>query len=314
MSSNSLARRADFQKRVQSSALEDDIDDSPMGEDVVPPLSKPGNQAANSNHPSRDRRRSEWSTQISNFTAPQLTLVASDVSGKACILEVQSVKEFVRQPLPSGALLRCHLTRNKSKGHYALYSCDGEKYIMHAQKHNNNYPVYLDHDQVAHVRSNVMGTEFMILDHDSPTTEVGAVHYDATIIYSSGTPRKMNMILPALTSSKRFEPHRPQMEKDQLMDRFKKNLKPESFIYVQNEAPKWNPKTQMHELKFRNRDLTPSVKNFRAIIKEDGKSRCVLEFAKLRDDKFVVEFMHPISPLQAFTVCLTAIVNKKALV
>eukprot|EP00735_Rhodelphis_limneticus_P006257 TRINITY_DN18640_c0_g1::TRINITY_DN18640_c0_g1_i1::g.20380::m.20380 TRINITY_DN18640_c0_g1::TRINITY_DN18640_c0_g1_i1::g.20380 ORF type:complete len:316 (+),score=42.68,sp/Q9Z273/TULP1_MOUSE/32.43/1e-27,Tub/PF01167.13/69,Tub/PF01167.13/3.9e-26,DUF3527/PF12043.3/0.00012 TRINITY_DN18640_c0_g1_i1:88-1035(+) len=311
-------------KMVSASPLEDDVDDSPIGENLMEHHRQPAMKSQGSGlwgsiaaqaATVRNRRVSEWSAQMQQAQTPVLTLVASDVGGKACILEVASVKEFVRQPLPTGALLRCHLTREKSRGKYVLSSCDGEKYIIHAQKRGNEIPVLLNDELIGRVRRGKLGTDFAVLDGDSPTAEVCAVHYDATILKSSGTPRRMDILLPALSSSKRFEPHRPQVEHDQLWDRFKRHTHQESFVAVQNEPPKWNPKTQMHELKFRNRDLVPSVKNFRALITEEGgKPRCVLEFAKLREDKFVVEFMHPLSPLQAFTICVTSIVNKKALV
>ena len=64
-------------------------------------------------------------------------------------------------------------------------------------------------------------------------------------------------------------------------------------------------------LNFHGRVTTPSVKNFQLINPED-QERVVLQFGRVAKEKFTMDFQSPLSPFQAFALCLSSFDSKLA--
>ena len=107
-----------------------------------------------------------------------------------------------------------------------------------------------------------------------------------------------------------------------LNKRFEENhLK--DYILLQNKPPKWNDRlffcvnyfyaeVNAYVLNFNGRVTMASVKNFQLVDAIDGDENVVLQFGKVGANVFTCDFQYPISPLQAFAVCLSSFDGKLA--
>jgi tubby-related protein 1 len=68
---------------------------------------------------------------------------------------------------------------------------------------------------------------------------------------------------------------------------------------------------QAFVLNFNGRVDKASVKNFQLIDNED-ENRIYLQFGRVGDQEFTLDFQWPFSPLQAFAVALSSFDNKLA--
>lgn len=68
---------------------------------------------------------------------------------------------------------------------------------------------------------------------------------------------------------------------------------------------------QAFVLNFNGRVDKASVKNFQLIDNED-ETRIYLQFGRVGDQEFTLDFQWPFSPLQAFAVALSSFDNKLA--
>jgi len=82
--------------------------------------------------------------------------------------------------------------------------------------------------------------------------------------------------------------------------------KKERFVdeYV-NKPPRWVEEIQAYVLNFYGRVEKPSVKNFQ-IIKENELNKIYLQFGRVDEVKFNLDFTYPLSPLQAFQICVSS--------
>jgi len=60
-----------------------------------------------------------------------------------------------------------------------------------------------------------------------------------------------------------------------------------------------------YTLNFHGRVTEPSVKNFQ-MVEKDGDRTTLVQFGKTGRDTFALDFRYPISPFQAFAMCLTS--------
>jgi len=72
-----------------------------------------------------------------------------------------------------------------------------------------------------------------------------------------------------------------------------------------NKSPKWNDTISAYVLNFNKRVTEASVKNFQLVNSTDPDT-VYLQFGKVGKDAFNIDFRYPMSPFQAFSICLTA--------
>lgn len=78
-----------------------------------------------------------------------------------------------------------------------------------------------------------------------------------------------------------------------------------------NKPPKWNEHVQAFVLNFNGRVDKASVKNFQLIDDKD-ENKIYLQFGRVGDQMFNLDFQWPFSPLLAFSIALTSFDNKFA--
>lgn len=99
-------------------------------------------------------------------------------------------------------------------------------------------------------------------------------------------------------------------------------------IKIVNKEPFWDEKYGGHVLNFNGRVKVSSVKNFQLLMKSNNKSplrstesqaksdddgsAIVLQFGKIGKDTFALDFQYPLSPFQAFALCIASMDGKIA--
>lgn len=92
------------------------------------------------------------------------------------------------------------------------------------------------------------------------------------------------------------------------------------YTVLRNKAPRWHEHLQCWCLNFHGRVTVASVKNFQLVAIADqsqpgGKGdeeTVLLQFGKVGDDTFTMDYRQPLSAFQAFAICLTSFGTKLA--
>ncbi|QDZ18272.1 tubby-like protein [Chloropicon primus] len=277
--------------------------------------------------PQTHRERSEQQRGLSTNAS-----VIPDLSDK---------RLFLMQPGPKDGHVQCTIRREKGNfGMYPKYilQLDGPEgdFLLSARKRkkskSSNYLISLDKDDLARqsgnyfgkLRSNFIGTEFVIFDKGSKPqdngakgiqpnvrSELGGVLYQHNILGTRG-PRKMTVVIPSLDSKARRKSFVPDQKGESIMDLFKDtNGESDDMIVYQNKSPAWNEQLGAFCLNFNGRVTEASVKNFQ-LVETDDSDDIVCQFGKISDKEFTMDYKWPMSALQAFAICLTSFDGKLA--
>lgn len=71
-----------------------------------------------------------------------------------------------------------------------------------------------------------------------------------------------------------------------------------------NKQPKWNEQKGAYVLNFNKRVTEASVKNFQ-LVDMTNPDLVYLQFGRVGKETFNLDFRYPLSPFQAFTLCLS---------
>ncbi|XP_037055447.1 tubby-related protein 1 [Peromyscus leucopus] len=256
-------------------------------------------------------------------------------------VEVGEPREFVLQPAPQGRAVRCRLTRDKKgmdRGMYPSYflHLDTEKkvFLLAGRKRKRsktaNYLISRDptnlsrggEDFIGKLRSNLLGNRFTVFDNGqnpqrggggadvgSLRQELAAVIYETNVLGFRG-PRRMTVIIPGMNADNERVPIRPRNSSDGLLVRWQ-NKTLESLIELHNKPPIWNEDSGSYTLNFQGRVTQASVKNFQ-IVHADDPDYIVLQFGRVAEDAFTLDYRYPLCALQAFAIALSSFDGKLA--
>ncbi|CAO2608770.1 Tubby-related protein 1 [Lemmus lemmus] len=181
-------------------------------------------------------------------------------------------------------------------------------------------------DFIGKLRSNLLGNRFTVFDNGqnpqrgggvdvgSLRQELAAVIYETNVLGFRG-PRRMTVIIPGTspaTSNLPFfvtSPWAPQSS-DGLLVRWQ-NKTLESLIELHNKPPIWNEDSGSYTLNFQGRVTQASVKNFQ-IVHADDPDYIVLQFGRIAEDAFTLDYRYPLCALQAFAIALSSFDGKLA--
>uniref|UniRef100_A0A8D1LKV0 Tubby-like protein n=1 Tax=Sus scrofa TaxID=9823 RepID=A0A8D1LKV0_PIG len=255
-------------------------------------------------------------------------------------VEVDDPQEFVLRPAPQGRTVRCRLTRDKKgmdRGLYPSYflHLDTEKkvFLLAGRKRKRsktaNYLISSDPTNLSRagetfigkLRSNLLGNRFTVFDngknpHRGGSVDVGSLRQElAAVIYETNVlgfrgPRRMTVIIPGMNSDNERVPIRPRNASDGLLVRWQ-NKTLESLIELHNKPPIWNEDTGSYTLNFQGRVTQASVKNFQ-IVHADDPDYIVLQFGRVAEDAFTLDYRYPLCALQAFAIALSSFDGKLA--
>lgn len=80
-------------------------------------------------------------------------------------------------------------------------------------------------------------------------------------------------------------------------------------VVLKNKAARWHQHLECWCLNFHGRVTVASVKNFQMA---DEQETVLLQFGKVGDDTFTMDYRYPLSPFLAFAICLTTFGTKLA--
>ncbi len=121
-------------------------------------------------------------------------------------------------------------------------------------------------------------------------------------------PRKMTVYVPSMSNENTLVEFRQTNEDEDLLIRFTQGRK-QGISKLINKPPKWSPENEAFVLDFFDRVKKASVKNFQ-LINELDEEFIMLQFGKVDEHIFTMDFQWPITPAQAFGICLSSFDNK----
>ncbi|XP_069596931.1 tubby protein-like [Ranitomeya imitator] len=277
------------------------------------------------------------------YTRPSSSMSKEEDPQIAAPQEIDDLKGFALRPAPRSLTFQCRITRDKKgvdRGLYPTYYLHLERgehkrlFLMAGRKRKkcktSNYLISVDptdlskggESVIGKVRSNMFGTKFTIFDNgvnpekqpfvqekESLRQELVSVSYETNVLGFKG-PRKMAVIIPGMNQDSERVCIRPRNEHETLLARFQ-NGNMENISVLHNKAPSWNEETQSYVLNFHGRVTQASVKNFQ-IISTDDPEHIVMQFGRVAEDVFTMDFSHPLCALQAFSICLSSFDSKLA--
>ncbi|CAI8000147.1 Tubby protein homolog [Geodia barretti] len=259
-------------------------------------------------------------------------------------IDVGNLKDFVMRPAPEGVAVKCRVSRDKrgmDKTMYPTYLLHleqedtGEKvFLLAARKRkksrSSNYLLSTNQtdlsrggdNYVAKLRSNFLGTSFTVYDdginpskrqsrlnRSATREEMALVHYDTNVLGFKG-PRKMKVVIPAMSTDKERLSVKPRKDSETLLERWK-NGQMTDLLEVHNKQPTWSEETQAYVLNFHGRVTQASVKNFQLVHSAD-EGYIVVQFGRVSEDVFTLDYKYPVCAVQAFAIALSSFDSKLA--
>ncbi|XP_040886091.1 tubby-related protein 3 isoform X1 [Toxotes jaculatrix] len=265
-------------------------------------------------------------------------------TAESSLIDVANLEEFVLRPAPRGITVKCRITRDKKgmdRGLYPTYFMhmereDGKRVFLLAgrkrkKSKTSNYLISVDATDLSRegesfigkLRSNLMGTKFTVYDNgtnpcknpgalleeSNTRQELAAICYETNVLGFKG-PRKMTVIIPGMNMNFERVPVRPQNEQESLLSRWHSHSL-DNLIELHNKAPVWNDDTQSYVLNFHGRVTQASVKNFQ-IVHDNDPDYIVMQFGRVAEDIFTLDYNYPMCALQAFAIGLSSFDSKLA--
>ncbi|XP_028845686.1 tubby protein homolog isoform X2 [Denticeps clupeoides] len=267
----------------------------------------------------------------------------SESSDRASPLCLEDLEQFAVRPAPRDMTIQCRITRDRrgvERGIYPTYYLHLEKedgkrvFLMAGRKRKkcktSNYLISIDptdlsrdnESYIGKLRSNVLGTRFTVYDGgvnpekkpfiketESLRQELAAICYEKNVLGFKG-PRKMTVIIPGMRENDERVSIRPQNELETLLARYE-NSNLENLVMLINKSPSWNEQTKSYVLNFHGRVTQASVKNFQ-IVHPDNVDYIVMQFGRVSEDVFSMDYSFPLCALQAFAITLSSFDGKLA--
>uniref|UniRef100_M4BPZ0 RING-type domain-containing protein n=1 Tax=Hyaloperonospora arabidopsidis (strain Emoy2) TaxID=559515 RepID=M4BPZ0_HYAAE len=169
-----------------------------------------------------------------------------------------------------------------------------------------------DPQKLAKIQDAVSSDDVVVQNVLQIREELGCVTYEPN--RTSVGPRKMRVVVPDVDeeggSSKIV---RPMSRQDRLVTRLSTgDMK--DLMRFSNREPVFREDLGAYCLDFGGRVSMASVKNFQLISSEDPSMGNILQFGRVADDMFTMDFQWPLSPFQAFSICLSSCDTKLACV
>uniref|UniRef100_A0A8C1Q3H0 Si:dkey-220f10.4 n=1 Tax=Cyprinus carpio TaxID=7962 RepID=A0A8C1Q3H0_CYPCA len=278
----------------------------------------------------------------SNYKEPVSDSDSLDM-GKSSPMSLEDLEQFAMRPAPRDVTIQCRITRDRrgvEKGIFPTYYLHMEKedgkrvFLMAGRKRKkcktSNYLISIDptdlsrdtESYIGKLRSNVLGTKFTVYDNgenperkpfiketDTLRQELAAICYEKNVLGFKG-PRKMTVIIPGMHENDERVVIRPKNELEALFTRYENGNK-ENLVTLVNKSPSWNEQTQSYVLNFHGRVTQASVKNFQ-IVHPDNVDYIAMQFGRVAEDVFSMDYSFPMCALQAFAITLSSFDGKLA--
>jgi len=284
--------------------------------------------------------------QHMNMEAEVNSFLFSEIGGTETLTNRDGLYAFLTSPLPRGAgTLQCDIKRVRRgvlypREYYVYLKIPSEpdRLLMYAKYDTNKtfcsvYYIKLctnsdgtfgthDNDEIlGKLKSNYVGTQFAF--HDTgialkqfatsthPQTalrkNLGVVLYEPNYFGRKG-PRKMQIAVPNVTETGEQVIWQPRSKSQEMLVQYRTGNK-RNMLSLMNKPPIWSENIGAYVLNFDRRVSEASVKNFQ-LTTETNSLEILLQFGKFGRDLFSMDFSWPLSPLQAFAMCLSSLDKK----
>ncbi|XP_077228258.1 tubby-like F-box protein 10 [Tasmannia lanceolata] len=256
----------------------------------------------------------------------------------------------LKQSGPPDLPIKCFVKRNKKNSMFYLYLglnetiADKGKLLLAARKFRHfshtEYIISLNADDlsqgsnayVGKLSSDFLGAKYTIYDNQPPydgakpsssrhfaskqispqvpagSFEIGHISYKVNLLESRG-PRRMVCTLQCPSTRETLD----EGQKDCKTKMLEVN---KGYAIMRNKPPRWHLRLQCWCLNFHGRVTEASVKNFQLLTVDpsqpsvSGDEDMVLQFGKIGDDIYTMDYRQPLSAFQAFAICLTTFGSK----
>ncbi|XP_010887171.2 tubby protein homolog [Esox lucius] len=290
-----------------------------------------------------EKTKSSLASLNSNYRQQETSDSDNNIERVTTPISVEDLEQFALRPAPRDTTIQCRITRDRrgvEKGMYPTYYLHLEKedgkrvFLMAGRKRKkcktSNYLISIDPTELSRdtdsyigkLRSNVLGTKFTVFDGgenpdkkpfikqcESVRQELAAICYEKNVLGFKG-PRKMTVIIPGMLENDERVCIRPKSDIESLLSRCE-NGNTDNLVCLMNKSPSWNEQTQSYVLNFHGRVTQASVKNFQ-IVHPDNEDYIVMQFGRVAEDVFSMDYSFPMCPLQAFAITLSSFDGKLA--
>ncbi|XP_076887822.1 tubby-like F-box protein 5 [Bidens hawaiensis] len=160
---------------------------------------------------------------------------------------------------------------------------------------------------------------------------IATISYELNVLRTRG-PRRMNCSLHYIPISsireggtaptpKSFPPENlPVSSSSTSLTSSSLSVKENNHLVLKNKSPRWHEQLQCWCLNFKGRVTVASVKNFQLVasvgssdnVSDAEQNKVILQFGKIGQDIFTMDYRYPISAYQAFAICLSSFDTKPA--
>lgn len=281
-------------------------------------------------------KMSKEEQEIENFGSSN-----SQTPAEAQLEQLNVTKRWLVRPCSKGdrSTMKCYVERERNSfGLQTTYRCfleniEGQpgRFMMSAKKkvgkQSSYYLISLDVNPnddrgsetvLGKIRGNAVGSRYIITDHGIAPDKTAApsmFRKEYCIVgfeFDSGGPSRIDAWIPAVSPSgipAVWQPDSDATSMEAMID--DKNL--DRIMYLHNKQPKWDEAHGGHVLNFQGRVTESSVKNFQLCSPEaDDGEDVLLQFGRVGKHKFNMDLKFPLSPLQAFGICVACMDGKIA--
>ena len=196
---------------------------------------------------------------------------------------------------------RYKITKKIESKQLNLYLFDdngGKNYlILYAKKENKHYTIYNEkNNPISYIKWNFLSSNFKVYDNNNK--ELLNIIYDINIKGLNG-PIKMKIIL---TKDTNYSPR-------QWYNNQTKSYNNDIVYVMENKQPVYNQIYKCYVLKFIDRKIKTSSKNFQIVFKsnsEEDQNNILLQFAETEQGFFILDYKFPFNDVTAFAVGLIA--------
>ncbi len=196
---------------------------------------------------------------------------------------------------------RNKITKKIESKQLNLYLFDdngGKNYlILYAKKENKHYTIYNEkNNPISFIKWNFLSSNFKVYDNNNK--ELLNIIYDINIKGLNG-PIKMKIIL---TKDSNYSPR-------QWYNNQTKSYNNDVVYVMENKQPVYNQIYKCYILKFIDRKIKTSSKNFQIIFKSNinvEKNNILLQFAETEEGFFILDYKFPFNDVTAFAIGIIA--------
>ena len=171
--------------------------------------------------------------------------------------------------------------------------------ILHSKKEINHYTIYNQQNkELAKIKWNFLSSNFKV--YDSNNNELLNVKYELNIKGLNG-PTKMKIILSKNLNFNSREWYNQQT----------KSYDNDKVYLMENKQPVYNQIYKCYVLKFINRKIKTSTKNFQIVFQsnsnnDDNQNNILLQFAETEEGFFILDYKFPFNEVTAFAIGIIA--------